>query len=87
MNYRNDWLCHVRGDTSGAVQPRRGQIVDSVAPRPSRYCGSLTTTWGMLPRLHRLENTAALKGEEPGDNASFRGPACDGCGHVDRLIT
>src|ERR1035438_2040796 len=41
----------------------------------------------MLPRLYRLESTAALKGEGPGDDAGVRGPACGGCGHVDRLIT
>jgi hypothetical protein len=41
----------------------------------------------MLPRLHRLESTAALKGERPGDNAGVRGSACGGCGHVHRLIT
>jgi hypothetical protein len=41
----------------------------------------------MLPRVRRLESTAALKGEAPGDNAGFRGLACDGGGHVDRFIT
>ena len=40
----------------------------------------------MVPRLHRLSSTATLKGEGPGDDAGIRGPACGGCGHVDRLI-
>ena len=31
--------------------------------------------------------TVALKGEGPGDDADIRGPACDGCGHIGRLIT
>ena len=44
-------------------------------------------SWVMLPRLHRLENAAALKEEGLGDDAGVRGLACDGCGHVDRLIT
>src|ERR1039457_4536575 len=29
----------------------------------------------------------ALTGEGPGEVAGVRGPACGGCGHVDRLIT
>jgi hypothetical protein len=39
------------------------------------------------PRSHRLESTAARKGEGPGNDAGVGGPACSGCGHVDRLIT
>ena len=73
---------------------RLGQIardkehLTSIQSRPARRATAvLYRQRGMLPRLRRLESTAALKGEGPGDNAGVRGPACDGCGHVDRLIT
>jgi hypothetical protein len=56
--------------------------------RPARRAtAALYRQLGMVPRLHRLESTAARKREGPGDDAGGRGPACRGCGHVDRLIT
>jgi hypothetical protein len=65
-----------RGGGRSPIQSRPGRRATAVLYRQR----------GMLPRLHRLERTAALKGEGLGDNAGVRGPACDGCGHVDRLI-
>jgi hypothetical protein len=61
--------------------------IQSRPARPAhRAPAVLSRQRGMLPGLHRLERTAALQGEGSGDNAGVRGPACDGCGHVDRLI-
>jgi hypothetical protein len=66
----------------------RGGGRSPIQSRPARRATAvLYRQRDMLPRLPRLESTAALTGEGSGDNAGVRGPACDGCGQVDRLIT
>ena len=72
------------GLTVAAEQPN-GQITDSVAPPVAPPRLSIDNL--IRCRSHRLGSAAALKGEGPGDDASVRGPACNGCGHVDRLVT
>jgi hypothetical protein len=64
----------------------KGRSRTGVAPHTAA-AAVLYRQRGMLPTLRCMESTAALKGVGSGDHAGVRGPACDGRGHVDRLIT
>lgn len=39
------------------------------------------------PKVAPLGEYGSARGRGPVDDAGVRGPACSGCGHVDRLIT
>jgi hypothetical protein len=57
-------------------------------PRPA--CRATAVAYrqlGMMPGCTFGEYGSAHGRGGPGDDAAVRGPACGGCGHVDRLIT
>jgi hypothetical protein len=56
-------------------------LQDSVAP-PRLY-----RQLGTVPQVAPLGEYGSAQGRGPGNDAGVRGPACGGCGHVDRLIT
>jgi hypothetical protein len=67
------------------------QLIGCYTSRPARVwspsaTGMVYDSWVRWPWSHRLGSAAARTGEGPGSDAGVGGPACRGCGCVDRLI-
>src|SRR5260370_15530603 len=82
--FKCDWSSDVCSSDLIVGHCRPARVTTTSATAPPRlstgtwYGAQVCTAW----RVRRV-----LTGEGPGEVAGVKGPACGGCGHVDRLIT
>jgi len=84
---RLDQVRDCGGHRPGTLRVLPAPAVRMMPPIPSQPVDQRPDIGNLHVGYGPINATAVLKGEGPGDDAGVRGPACGGCGHVDRLIT